>query len=71
MNMYGHISYIIIHVYEYLCVFMYVYTYLFMHKKFFIGDEIVYYVHHLMQNVKKIRYVIVYFINIGDFSEFD
>jgi len=37
--MYGHISYIIIHVYEYLCVFMYVYTYLyiFMHKTFFIG----------------------------------
>jgi len=34
MNTYGHI---IIHVYEYLCVFMYIYTYLyvFMHKKFF------------------------------------
>jgi len=28
MNMYEHISYIIIHVYEYLCLFMYVYTYL-------------------------------------------
>ena len=35
--MYGHISCIILHVYEYLCVFMYIYTYLyiFMHEKFF------------------------------------
>ena len=35
--MYEHISYIIIHIYEYLCVFMYIYTYLyiFMHEKFF------------------------------------
>ena len=34
--MYGHISYIIIYVYKYLCAFMYVYAYLyiFMHEKF-------------------------------------
>ena len=29
--MYGHISYIIIHVYEYLCVFMYVCLCMFIH----------------------------------------
>jgi len=48
MNMYRHISYIIINVYEYLYVLMYVYytcmlymyiihIYTFMHEKFFIG----------------------------------
>jgi len=28
MNMYGHISYMIIHVYEYLCMFIHIYTYI-------------------------------------------
>jgi len=37
MNMYGHISYIIIHVYGYLCIFIHIYTYLciFMSEKLF------------------------------------
>jgi len=42
MNMYGHISYMIIHVYKYLYMIIYIYTYswktyiIHMHEKFFI-----------------------------------
>jgi len=35
MDIYGHISYIIIHIYEHLCV--YTYLYIFMHDNFFTG----------------------------------
>jgi len=35
-HMYGHISYMIIHIYEYLCMFIHIYTYLYI-KNFLPG----------------------------------